>query len=95
MDADEIGSKIFGVCKACFFGEDAVCVDLNEIDFYLPDINTNIQVCYELSEENIQREVDPLLKQDGKNILVYFDKKGDFQFDGVEIVDFIDFFNNL
>ncbi|UFX82762.1 ATP-binding protein [Candidatus Absconditicoccus praedator] len=69
--------------------------DQNEIDFYLPDVNTNIQVCYELSEENIQREVDTLLKQDGKNILVYFDKKGDFQFDDVEIVDFIDFLNNL
>jgi len=34
-----------------------------EIDFYIEEINTNIQVCYELNETNIEREIKPLLKQ--------------------------------
>ena len=69
--------------------------DENEIDFYLPDIETNIQVCFNLDETNIDREVKPLLKQDWKNILVYFDKKWDFKFDNIEIIDFIEYLNNL
>ena len=60
----------------------------------MPDIETNIQVCFNLDETNIDREVNPLLKQDWKNILVYFDKKWDFKFDNIEIIDFIEFLKN-
>ena len=64
----------------------------NEIDFYIEEINTNIQVCYKLNEENIDREIKPLLKQDWKKILVYFEKNWEFNFEWVEIVDFMEFF---
>ena len=63
----------------------------NEIDFYIEEINTNIQVCYKLNEENIDREIKPLLKQDWKKILVYFEKNWEFNFEWVEIVDFMEF----
>lgn len=64
----------------------------NEIDFYIDDINTNIQVCYELNESNIEREVKPLLKQEWKKIILYFNKTWDFKYDWIEINSFIDFF---
>jgi predicted AAA+ superfamily ATPase len=37
---------------------------IDEIDFYIEDIDANIQVCYELNEINIERELKPLLKQE-------------------------------
>jgi len=65
--------------------------DIAEIDFYIENIDTNIQVCYQLNSENIDREIKPLLKQDWKNILVYFNKNWEFHFEWVEIVDFVEF----
>lgn len=67
--------------------------DKYEIDFYVEDIDTNIQVCYELNSENIEREVKTLLKQEWKKILIYFNKLEDFKFDWVDIVSFIEFLN--
>jgi len=65
--------------------------NVDEIDFYIEEENLNIQVCYELNSENIQREIKPLLKQNWKKILVYFSKIGEFSFDLVEVIDFIEF----
>ncbi len=64
-----------------------------EIDFYIPDIDTNIQVCYTLDESNIERETESLKKQEWKNILVCFEKKWDFEIENIEIIDFIDYLN--
>ena len=66
--------------------------DINEIDFYVEDIGMNIQVCYELNESNIDREVKPLLKQEWKKIILYFNKLWNFKYDWIEIISFIDFF---
>jgi len=66
-----------------------------EIDFYIEDDNMNIQVCYELNNNNIDREVKPLLKQDWKKKIVYFNKVWDFNYEWVEIIDFIDFLNSF
>lgn len=63
-----------------------------EIDFFIPKKNLNIQVCYELNEDNFEREIKPLLKQEWQNILVYFNKIWDFKPNWVEIISFIDFF---
>ena len=63
----------------------------SEIDFYIEDIDTNIQVCYQLNSENVDREIKPLLKQKWKKILVYFEKNWEFNFEWVKIVDFIEF----
>jgi hypothetical protein len=52
----------------------------------------NIQVCYELNESNIDREVKPLLKQEWKKIILYFNKLWNFKYDWIEIISFIDFF---
>jgi predicted AAA+ superfamily ATPase len=45
----------------------------DEVDFFIPEENLNIQVCFQLNEQNFEREISPLLKQDGKKILIYFD----------------------
>jgi len=66
--------------------------DINEIDFYVEDTGMNIQVCYELNESNIDREVKPLLKQEWKKIILYFNKLWNFKYDWIEIISFIDFF---
>ena len=63
----------------------------SEIDFYIEDIDTNIQVCYQLNSENVDREIKPLLKQKWKKILIYFEKNWEFNFEWVKIVDFIEF----
>ena len=65
---------------------------INEIDFYIEDIDTNIKVCYELNESNIEREIKPLLKQEWKNILIYFNKVWEFKYDWIEIISFIELF---
>ena len=62
-----------------------------EIDFFIPEKKLNIQVCYELNEENFERETKTLLKQDWKKILVYFNKNWDFKIEWLEVIDFIDF----
>jgi len=66
-----------------------------EIDFYLPDKDINIQVCYKLNEENIEREIKPLLKQGWRKILVYFEKEGEFVIEWVEIKDFFSFMESF
>lgn len=65
--------------------------DKNEIDFYIPSIETNIQACYNLNRENFDRETEALKKQPWKNILVYFEKECQCTCEGVEIVDYIEF----
>lgn len=65
----------------------------NEIDFYLEEIDTNIQVCYKLDENNFNREISPLLKQDWRKIIIYFKKSGNFEHNWVEILNFINFLN--
>jgi predicted AAA+ superfamily ATPase len=60
-----------------------------EIDFYIEEKNLNIQVCYELNIENLDREIKPLLKQDGEKILVYFEKDDNLKIDkNVKLVSF-------
>ena len=66
--------------------------NINEIDFYIEDIDTNIQACYELNESNIDREKKPLLQQEWKNTIIYFNKIWDFKSDWIQIISFIDFF---
>lgn len=74
--------------KKVFYKEDWM-----EIDFYIQDNDTNIQVCYELNKENIDREIQPLLKQEWKKKVLYFNKIWDFNYNWVEILDFIDYLN--
>jgi len=61
-----------------------------EIDFFIPEVDLNIQVCWDLTEDNFEREVKPLLKQQWKKVVVYFEKEKEFS---IERVDFIDFFS--
>ncbi|MDD2565471.1 MAG: ATP-binding protein [Candidatus Gracilibacteria bacterium] len=70
-----------------------------EIDFYIPEINTNIQVCYELNIENYKREISAFGNNNEKNILVYFlkdmkiDKNDNFELMNFsEFISFIDIF---
>lgn len=62
-----------------------------EIDFYIPKINTYIQVVYTLNDENIERETKTLLKQSWKKILLYFEKTQDFKIEWIECMDCIEF----
>ena len=47
----------------------------SEIDFYLKDDDINIQVCYELDENNYKREVLALAKWEGTNMIITFDQE--------------------
>jgi len=67
----------------------------NEIDFFIEDKNINIQVCYELNNENLERETKSLLKQDWEKFLIYFEKKWDFEIKWVKILNFIEFLNDF
>jgi len=63
-----------------------------EIDFFVPKKNLYIQVVYQLDYENIERETKNLLKQNGRKVLVYFDKEENLVIpDWIELVDFIEF----
>lgn len=68
-----------------------------EIDFYIPDEDLNIQVCWNLSEENLNREIKPLLKQKWEKILVYFEKNiwSKVVSNDVKILSFFEFLINL
>lgn len=67
-----------------------------EIDFYIPEKDMNVQVCYMLNNENLEREIKPLLKQKTwEKILIYFEKNWNFKFKDIKIMNFIDFLNNL
>jgi predicted AAA+ superfamily ATPase len=66
-----------------------------EIDFYIPEIQTNIQVCYEINNENIVRETKVFSDSKEKNILIYFEKN--IQIDNnenFEAINFIDYIFN-
>lgn len=64
-----------------------------EIDFYVPEIDTNIQVCYELNNDNIKRETSIFDKNNENNILIYYEKKVEIQnspnYTIISIFDFI------
>ena len=62
----------------------------SELDFFVPEKNFNIQVCYELNEQNFEREIK-VFKNWEKNYLIYFSKKWDFKKDWVEILSFFEF----
>ncbi len=66
-----------------------------EIDFYIPDEDLNIQVCWELSEENITRETEPLLKQKWEKVLIYFEKNiwNNLVPKSIKVLDFFQFLN--
>ncbi len=70
-----------------------------EIDFIVEEKDLAIQVCYELTTENINREIKWFQINDYKNnILVYFKKEKDFDFPWIKILnlfEFIDFLDNL
>lgn len=67
-----------------------------EIDFYIPEIETNIQVCYELNSDNLKREISVFSDNKQKNILVYFDKKVTIEENNnFEIINFIDFISEV
>ncbi len=65
-----------------------------EIDFFVPEIQTNFQVCYQLNDDNHKREIKHFEKtnKEEKNILIYFENtvldsiKGNF-----ELVNFMSF----
>lgn len=66
-----------------------------EIDFYIPEIETNIQVCYELNNDNLKREISVFDSNNMKNILIYFDKKVDIQKNtNFETMSFFEFIQN-
>ena len=46
-----------------------------EIDFFLPSENTYIQVVYQLTFDNLERETKHLWKQEWEKVLVYFEKE--------------------
>jgi len=63
-----------------------------EIDFVLKEVNLAIQVCYELNEENFDREIYWLTKVKCKNkYLIYFNKFTDKTVSGIKIINFFEF----
>lgn len=45
-----------------------------EIDFYLSEKNEDVQVCSDLNSENLERELQPLLRSDAaKKTIVTFE----------------------
>lgn len=67
-----------------------------EIDFYIPETKTNIQVCYELDNTNYKRETRVFSNNNEKNILIYFSKNVNFENKGnFELFSFMDFISQL
>ncbi len=64
----------------------------NEIDFFIPKENKNIQVCFELNNENFERETKWLLLQEWKKELIYFDLNWNFSIN--EELEINNFLNN-
>lgn len=65
-----------------------------EIDFYVPEISTNIQVCFHLNSDNFKRELGVFGGNKEKNVLVYYTKDNfAFQGNNFELFGFIDFCN--
>ncbi len=68
----------------------------SEIDFYIPEIKTNIQACYNLDNTNYKRETSVFEDNNTKNILVYFSKDINFKTTNkFELINFFDFIFNL
>ncbi len=65
----------------------------SEIDFYIPETETNIQVCYELDNDNYQRETGVFADTNEKNILIYFSKNITYESKDFELLSCMDFFN--
>ena len=70
-----------------------------EIDFIIEEKNLNIQVCYELNNENLDREIKPFLKNTWENILVYFEKEQNLlipkNIKVLNYLEFVKFLENL
>ena len=68
----------------------------NEIDFFIEDINTNIQVCYNLNFKNLQREIKPFKNLEEKNILIYFEKDEKIKnLENIELLNFFEFIEKI
>jgi len=66
--------------------------DAYEIDFIVTEKSMAVQVCYQLNQANIDREVKFLkVSNFQKNYLVYFEKETDFEIKGIELISFVDF----
>jgi predicted AAA+ superfamily ATPase len=65
-----------------------------EVDFFIPEKDLNIQVCFNLTDDNIERELNSLLKQRWERILVYFQKDIDIpnDFGSVKFMEYFDFY---
>jgi len=67
-----------------------------EIDFFVEEENLNIQVCYELNKQNLDREIKPFSKSGCKNILIYNSIENGLKFsENIEILDFLEFIKFL
>ena len=71
-----------------------------EIDFYIPAFDAfpfkkefHIQACYQLTKQDYEREIWPLLKAEGERMIVYFEKDPTLpeEQQGVKIIDFFSF----
>jgi predicted AAA+ superfamily ATPase len=68
----------------------------NEIDFYIEEIDLNIQVCYELNLSNLEREIKPFLKNNGNNILIYKSIENWLKIpENIEVISLLGFINKL
>lgn len=66
----------------------------SEIDFFIEKENLNIQVCYELWFDNLEREIKPLLKNEWNNILIYNNIEKWLETPkNIKIYNFIEFIN--
>lgn len=65
----------------------------NEIDFYIEKDNINIQVCYELNDENFDRETYFWKDNTSKNILIIRENKTLLKIPwNIEIINWLDYF---
>lgn len=63
-----------------------------EIDFIVLEKNLYIQVCYELNNENLEREIKGFENVLSENkVLIYFSKEKDFEIKWVKIVNLFEF----
>ncbi len=68
----------------------------SEIDFFIEEKNFNIQVCYELNSDNLDREIKPFLKSTWENILVYFEKEQNLQIrEDIKVLNYLEFIKFL
>ena len=70
----------------------------SEIDFFIEEKNLNIQVCYELNIDNLERETKPFIKSEWKNILIYNSKESWLivpdNLESLNFMEFISFIDN-